>query len=195
MKTCVTGSLLIITLLGTILPSQAEEHASNVDAHIHGLSELMIVMEQRVLEIQLVSPAMNLTGFEHTAKTHEDIQTVENTVARLRQHSDLFVVSGSDCDHVSTAIDLAGLINDEQTLQPKEQKSHEHEHEHEDHSEITATYTYTCKDTTELSAITLDIFKFFPGIHKTHVTWVNQTHQGSKTLTPQEATITLGASW
>ena len=48
-----------------------EEHAS-LDAHEHGVASLNVALDGQTLEIQLQSPAMNLVGFEHEAKSEAD---------------------------------------------------------------------------------------------------------------------------
>src|SRR5690606_8718325 len=87
------------------------EKKSTLDAHVHGLSELTIAAERNFLEIQFISPAMNLVGFEHKAKTLKDIATVENVALTLHQHDMLFLLSGVDCKHTNTSIDLSNLID------------------------------------------------------------------------------------
>ena len=45
--------------------------------HIHGLAEATIALEGKVLEIGLQSPASNIVGFEHKARTKEQIDKVQ----------------------------------------------------------------------------------------------------------------------
>ncbi|ROR98681.1 uncharacterized protein DUF2796 [Sinobacterium caligoides] len=75
----------------------------------------------------------------------------------------------------------------------KDEHDHEHKHGHEhgNHSEITAHYRYSCDDMSSLSAITVGLFKPFPGIHKIHAVWVTKNQQGANHLTPQDNTIAI----
>ncbi len=67
MQILIRLQLLIICIAAysqLISKANAQENAVNLKAHVHGLSELTIVMEQKKLEIQLIAPAMDLVGFE-----------------------------------------------------------------------------------------------------------------------------------
>lgn len=189
---------LLIVLMGATQFIHAQSQAVSLDTHVHGLSELTMVMESETLEIQFTSPAINLVGFEHKANTKEDIAAVKILESQLRQHETLFIFSEGRCNHAKTSIVLAGLINsvDDEHAQPKKSSTHEHdEHEHEDHvqennhSEVTAQYHYRCENNAQLSSIRVAFFKTFPGIHKIQAMWVKQTRQGAITLTPDNAII------
>lgn len=174
---------------------EQQAHASSLAAHVHGLSELTIALEDPILEIQLTSPAMNLVGFEHKAGTKKDTATVKKTSSLLRQHDALFLLTGALCDHVKTSIDLAGLIAGDDHEHAYQKNSNQDEHDHEDHihndihRDIVANYKYRCKNIASLSSITVTLFESFPGIHKIHAMWVNQTQQGAATLTPNNHII------
>ncbi|GJL72645.1 MAG: hypothetical protein NMNS01_18440 [Nitrosomonas sp.] len=152
-------------------------------------------MEDRFLEIQLTSPAMNLVGFEHKASDPKDIAAIENATSLLREHDSQFLLSGGRCVHVKTSIDTSGLIEGDVHDHTHQTKSIEHNHEHEDHSqkdshsEIVANYQYRCENTASLPSMTVALFESFPDIHKIHVMWVKQTQQGAATLTPKNRII------
>ena len=58
-----------------------EEHGS-LGKHEHGVASLNVALDGQTLEIQLQSPAMNLVGFEHEAKSDAD----KAKVTAARQH-------------------------------------------------------------------------------------------------------------
>ena len=76
------------------------EHGS-LDAHEHGAAQLNVVLDGKVLELQLESPAMNLVGFEHAAKTDADKTKVAAARSQLEQPQALFGLAAGDCS-VST---------------------------------------------------------------------------------------------
>lgn len=184
-----------ITFTGIAQFTHAEEQAVSLEAHVHGLSELTIVMEGASLEIQLTSPAMNLLGFEHRASSAKDIATVKNAASLLGKHDAHFLLSEKSCDHVKTSIDLAELIESNDHEHAHEKKSNEHKHDHDDHdhnnhhSEIVANYKYHCENKSSLSVMTVALFDSFPGIHKIQTMWIKQTQQGATTLTPNNRII------
>ena len=64
-----------------------EEHAS-LDAHEHGVASLNVALDGQTLEIQLQSPAMNLVGFEHEAKSDADKAKVASEITKLAEDND-----------------------------------------------------------------------------------------------------------
>ena len=185
--------VLTIVFAFVAQPANSAEYAASLEAHVHGLSELNVAMEDEILEIQLTSPAMNLLGFEYKDSTREHLAAVASAELQLRKHEALFLFSDSHCEHVKTSIDVSGLIENDNHAYANQKNSVEHEHEHnseheghtqhDSHSEIIASYQYRCDNKSNLSAITVNLFRLFSSIHKIHVMWVKPTQQGAVTLT------------
>ena len=114
--------LAIFTVLVNV--AYAIQKGSNLDAHVHGLSELTIAMDDHVLDIQFASPAMNLLGFEYKATSDNDIAAVKKVESILLQYNELFSLSDAGCTHVNTTFDLSDHIDTE---------GHKQHHDHEDH--------------------------------------------------------------
>ena len=130
---------LIVTLIsmpvifsGLVNVAYAIQKGSNLDAHVHGLSELTIAMDDHVLDVQFASPAMNLLGFEYKATSEKDIATVKKVESILLQHDQLFSLSDAGCTHVNTAFDLSDHID---TEDHKQHQDHENHHGHEKHKD------------------------------------------------------------
>jgi hypothetical protein len=204
-KHIVSILFLVMALVGISNFTYAEKNGNSLEAHVHGLSELTIVMEGEIVEIQLTSPAMNLVGFEHKATSKKDIAAVENAASILLQHDTIFSFSGSDCKYLEATVDASTLIDqDDNGHDVHHHESHkdnhepnkdEHHHGHKDHdedqshSEMVANYKYSCKDILKLSSIKLSVFKFFSGIYKVHAMWVMPEKQGSASLTAKNSTV------
>ena len=206
---------IAVGLFVAIQSTYAEKSTESLDAHVHGLSELTIAMDAKTIELQLISPAMNLVGFEHKASSKQDIAAVKQAELLLEQQDSLFLIAGGDCEHLSTSIDSDGLLKaGAHEDQEKHDDHHDHEkhddhddHEkhddhgkHDDHSEhdkgethseMVASYSFTCKDTSKLSSIKVALFAFFPGIHKVNTLWVTPSKQGSSMLSAKNSTINL----
>jgi len=215
---------LILSILSTVVAlftgiqfAYAEKSAESLDAHVHGLSELTIAMDATSIELQLISPAMNLVGFEHKASSKQDIAAVKQAELILGQHNSQFLIAGGDCEHLSTSIDSDDLLesdnhHDDHDDHDKHNDHDDHEkhddhdkhNDHDDHekyddhsehdqgethSEMVASFSYTCKDTSKLSSLTLGLFASFSGIHKINTLWVTPSKQGSNMLSAKNATI------
>jgi len=186
---------IAVGLFIAIQSTYAEKSVESLDAHVHGLSELTIAMDTKTIELQLISPAMNLVGFEHKASSKQDIAAVKQAELLLEQQDSLFLIAGGDCEHLSTSIDSDDLLeSDNHHDDHDDHGKHDDHSEHdqgETHSEMVASYSYTCKDTSNLSSIKVALFTSFPGIHKINTLWVTPSKQGSSMLSAKNSTINL----
>ena len=126
-------NVFFITLLAVFPFANAEQASKSLEAHVHGLSELTVAMDAKSLEIQLVSPAMNLVGFEHKASSKKDIEAVNQAESLLRQYDSLFSIAGADCKHLSTSIDSDDLLVVEN--HHDDHDDHDDHDKHEDHDD------------------------------------------------------------
>jgi hypothetical protein len=199
---------IAVTLFTGIQSAYAEKSAESLDAHVHGLSELTIAMDAKTIELQLISPAMNLVGFEYKASSKQDIAAVKQAELLLEQKDSLFLIAGGGCQHLSTSIDSGDLLesdnhhdghddHDKHNDHDDHEKHDDHgkhddhsEHDQGDtHSEMVASYSYSCKDTSKLSSIKVALFASFPGVHKINTLWVTPSKQGSNSLSAKNSTI------
>lgn len=161
-----------------------EEHGS-LDAHEHGAAQLNVALEGKVLELQLESPAMNLVGFEHAAKSDADKAKVAAARSRLAEPLALFGLTTGDCNVAMQEL--------ESPLFAKTADSHEHEHEkpHDsEHSDIHALYTLDCQKPEALQQLDLrELFKRFPATTKIQVQLVGPSGQQGSELTPAQPTL------
>ena len=192
---------LVVVLMGVAPSIYAEKNETNLDAHVHGLSELKIASEGEDLNIQLTSPAMNMVGFEYKAVSKKDIEAIKNAESILNQPEVLFLFSDNGCKPINIGVDISGLIDEDEHWQHDNKQNHHKDHDdhkdhendkhqdhhkydkHEGHSEIVANYSYRCKDIAKLSSIQVSLFEAFSGIHKIHTMWLTPSKQGSVTLT------------
>ena len=126
----------LIGMLGMLVSTtsivNAEELSSNLDAHVHGLSELTIAMDDKELEIQFVSPAMNIVGFEYQATTQKDIATVQQAAKALNDHQRHFAFPDNECRHIETDVNVSALLagNDHNDQHHKSHSDHSDHHGH-----------------------------------------------------------------
>lgn len=185
----------IIALIFAFLPvfswADADEHRHQ-EAHVHGLAELTMAQDGNTLELELESPAVNIVGFEHKASTPEQIHTVERAKAVLESPQTLLVFSGTSCELKQAVVDVSALMgSDEDGHAHHDNESEKHDEHHHEHSEITAHYRFECRQGSQLTSLSVEFFKHFPGIEKLHVMWVTDTQQGAAELTAQSRNIRL----
>jgi len=117
-------SLILVLVLSLSLAQ--ESGFVQEDAHEHGAALLNVVLDGETLSMELVSPAVNLVGFEYEPSTDEEVQAVEDTLAQLEDATTLFTpAEAAGCE--LTSAETEHLITDEE--------GHEEEHGDEEHGE------------------------------------------------------------
>ncbi|MGH8434130.1 MAG: DUF2796 domain-containing protein [Pseudomonas sp.] len=172
-----------------------EEHAS-LDAHEHGVGRLNAALDGKTLELELESPAMNLLGFEHAAKSAADQATVAAVRAELEQPLTLFSLpAAAGCTVAKQELEspLFGDKPDAEQDHDKHSTDEAAEHEHEpQHSEIHAHYRLTCIEPAELKTLDLrELFKRFPSTHKIQVQLIGPQGQQGVEATADNATLSF----
>ena len=161
-----------------------EEHAS-LDAHEHGVASLNVALDGQTLEIQLQSPAMNLVGFEHEAKSGADKAKVAAARQHLEQPQALFALP----------IEAKCALQDSELDSPLFGGHAHEEHEHADehgHSDIDASYRFACANAEALQTLELgSFFGTFPGTEKLEVQLIGPSGQQGAELTPSNSRLSF----
>ena len=189
---------LLLALPFALLPlvaAQAHEHGHDHDhehshdslgAHEHGVASLNAALDGNLLELQLESPAMNLVGFEHAAKSDADKAKVAAAKRELEQPITLFALNSGDCK--ATEVEL------ESPLFGDADADHDHDHHaHEgEHSDIHAHYRFECAKANELKQLDLaELFKRFPATEKIQVQLIGPNGQQGVELTPAQPRLSF----
>ena len=64
--------------------------AAQQSAHVHGTAAINLAIEGEELEIEFVSPAGNIVGFEHEAVTPGERQAIRDAIEQLKEGHALF---------------------------------------------------------------------------------------------------------
>lgn len=175
-------------LLSASLATYAAEHEHHEQrqhgAHEHGTTLLNMAVEDSQLHIEIESPAMNIVGFEHAPKNHEQEHAIAHATAALKDASTLFIMSPAARCALSEAHVNSPLLAEEQHGH-YEHAGKEHADEHKDtHSEFHASYIFLCKNITALKEVDLQIFKTFSRTDEIRAQIITGKGQMATELTP-----------
>jgi len=172
--------------------SRGTDTGRRQEAHVHGIAELLVVLEGEQLDIELHSPAMNLLGFEHRARTPKQQALVQNAKNTLADTNNLFTLGSAQCQLVDLDVDVSRMLDEgvHHDTDHHDDESHHEEHDanHRDrqeehgHSDIEARYRYRCEQPSTLDSLTTSIPVAFPGIESLQVQWIINGRQGAATL-------------
>jgi len=169
------------------------EEAASLGAHEHGAARLNAALDGKRLELEFISPAMNLVGFEHAPATPADEAKIAEARSQLEQPAALFgLPKAADCVVSEQQLHGELLGSAHAGYQRRDQDDdhrHEHSHaaadEHDGHSDIEASYQFDCSDPEALQALDLKrLFERFPGTEKIQVQLIGPNGQQGAELTP-----------
>ena len=165
--------LSIVASLWVLTCAAAAQHS----AHVHGTAALNLAIEGEKLEIEFVSPAGNIVGFEHEAVTPGERRAIRDAIEQLKEGNALF-----DLPHAaSCSLHVADVEHGHQEEEdPTDGPGHGAEHDDHDehghaeekgdgtHSEFHAHYHYEC-DGSAITAIGVRLFEHWPSIKEIRV--------------------------
>lgn len=112
-------------------PLMAEE-TREMDAHVHGVSKLELALEGDVLAMNMLSPGMDIVGFEYEASTDADKDAVEAAIrAMLIPENIVTLPDAAECRLTEV---LAHLHSGDHDHAEKDDHDHAEEGDH-DHAE------------------------------------------------------------
>ena len=187
-------------LLGlTAMPLQKSVIAQELGSHVHGLTELNLVITNQNVQIEFISPAINLLGFERASNSPEENKLFNEVLEDLQAAEWLLGDQLRDCQ-MSTPVFEAPEFGSHEMSEGHEDHEHEHEdheHEHEDyghgandHADFRVQYLFDCRSAPP-SNFTVTAFDRFVGIEEISVRWIFGRQQGVSNLTPSNATLSF----
>ncbi len=181
--------LLLISLLAGSTQLYAAEHEHEEhEAHVHGEAQLLVALEGNTLEIEFLSPAMNIVGFEHQPANEAQSQAIESAIDNLKQPGLLFSFpSVAKCDSVSVKVESPFAEHGEHGHEHS--KDAFHDQKEETHSDFTGRYNFHCAGMSQLGSIAIKIFKHFPGTKAIEVQSISKQGQQRIELTPVQDTL------
>ncbi|MBU2332510.1 MAG: DUF2796 domain-containing protein [Gammaproteobacteria bacterium] len=174
------------------------EGATSLGAHEHGAARLNAALDGNQLELELISPAMNLLGFEHAAASAADEAKIASVRSQLEQPLALFglpATAGCSVSEQQFAGELLGSAHAGYQRGDDHEHKQEDKHDHDDHeagghSDIEAHYQLDCSNPEALRALDLTrLFESFPGTEKIQVQLIGPSGQQGTELTPARAQL------
>ena len=152
-----------------------EIHAS----HVHGEVVFNMVLEGERLDVEMISPAMNITGFEHAPSTEQDRKALAEAIEKLGVAGNLLTLpAAAGCEPGDSTVE---------TPLTREHADHDHKHsgEHEeDHAEFHVTHAFRCEKPAAIDSVSLTLLSHFPGVEKVRLQWIHGQRQGAAVVEP-----------
>lgn len=185
------GQCLAAAFLGILswsVVADDTEHREH-DAHVHGTASLNIAIDSGHIDAELVTPAMNIVGFEHAPRDDAERQAVASAAVMLEDGAALLVPSAAAGCRLDSSQAASSLID---TAHEPETTHDAHEHDHDDvHSEFHVHYRFHCDEPAAIETIQVNLFEAFPGMETIEVQALTADRQVGGMLTPEDNVIEL----
>ena len=181
-------------------------------AHEHGVSKMEIAVDGSAVEINLLSPGMDIVGFEYEPSTAADKDAVEAAIRVLvMPETVVSLPDAAGCRLGEVVAHLHAGDHDHDEGEDHAQDDHEHEdhadggdhdhdgeehdHDGEDHdhmhSEFHAHYAFTCEHPEKLTTLSFPFFAQFPNAQEIEAQYVTDAGAGSAEIPRDAAKLTL----
>ncbi|MGI3169935.1 zinc uptake protein ZrgA [Pseudooceanicola sp. C21-150M6] len=210
--------LLALAATSLAAPALAQE-TREMEAHVHGVSKAEIAVEHGKVEINILSPGMDIVGFEYEATSEADKDAVETAIRALlipenvvtlpaaagcRLAEVLAHLHGGDHDHDDADAHMDGDHDHEEHAGEGHDHDHDHDedhaeddHDHEghaddaQHSEFHVSYAFACEDEDALTTIAFPFFDQFENAQEIEAQYVTETGAGQAEITRAAPELTL----
>lgn len=170
-----------LAAMTTIFAGPVALAADNPGAHEHGQAQLQLVLSNNQIELMFTSPAYNLAGFEHQARTSQEKQRLADVHDWLKT-TPLITRASGGCTITAAQVRLGG-------------EPHDH-HNHGDHSsshrDFEVTQQLNCEADADDGIFRSGLPARFPELEVLTVEWVGPSGQGSARVTSAAPTFRLG---
>lgn len=179
---------LTCTFLLILIAGNSTTIAQSAVSHVHGNAELNVVLMEQQLQVEFVSPAINLLGFERPPITDDESATMNNTIKQL-QHGGWLI------EGVPSACQLSTEEFEAPFYEKRESNKHDHEHESspheaEAHRNFRVRYVYDC-DASLKKQLRILAFDHYSGIETLTVQWIANQMQGYTQLSRDNPVLYL----
>lgn len=182
-------TLFALAAASLAAPALAQDTRA-LDAHVHGVTTAEIAVEHGRVEINLLSPGMDIVGFEYEASTAADKEAVAAAIRQfLAPESIVTLPEAAGCRLTEV---LAHLHSGDHEGEHGEEDhgdhaDHDDGHGHDDHddhgegaehSAFHVTYGFACEDEGTLTTIGFPFFDRFANAQEIEVQYVTETGAG-----------------
>ncbi len=165
-------------------------------AHQHGVAELNLVREGQAVQIEFLSPGVNLLGFERMPATSKEWILLATVAEDLEAGAWLLGEQLNSCDMRIDAMEIPSFI-----VGTDDHAGHDHGDAHGghvdhdeasqiDHLDFRVQYTFKCADSLP-SQLEITAFTNFPGIERIKVQWFITGRPGYSELTVNAPVLSL----
>lgn len=180
---------LALSALFTLAAAPAMS-ADNPGAHEHGHAVLQMAVENNHIDLILTSPAFNLAGFEHEARTDEEKARLTE-IQRWLETTALVNTGSAGCRVTAAAVALGGDMEEDHDDHHDDHGHEEEKHGEPTHREYEVSQQLMCESVGASQTFTSALMDRFQNLEELTVEWVTPSGQGSARLSASSRKFTI----
>jgi hypothetical protein len=188
---CNRFSCFSLILAAGIAALCASTPAGAHEAHVHGVGNLDVALDNNTLTLHLATPLINLLGFEHAANSAPDREATRKMGLQLHAANSIFAITpAAQCKQVSVTLVSAVLepaLLGETPLAAKDTQTAADKHD--GHANLDGDFVFNCAHPEQIKAIDVRLFDLYPGFHQINVQAVTLKGQSAATLNASATSI------
>ena len=158
-------------------------------SHVHGEVVLNVVLEGDRLDIEMISPAMNITGFEHAPATEQERKALAAAIGKLGDAGNLLALpETAGCEPGASTVETSLM---EEHAGHDHEPAAEQEHKEGEHAEFHVTHAFQCDKPGAIDSLTLTLFSHFPGVERVRLKWIHGQRQGAAVVEPGNPAVSF----
>ena len=152
--------------------------AAHTGVHEHGVADVKLVQDGRLLLVEFEGALDNLVGFEHPPRDESQQQALIQADLHLRQTDGLFILpENAGCKSSDVYVELP-------FVDPEMDASR-------DHADFHVSYQFDCTQPEALAQIEFVLFDRFPRIQRLRVVTAISDGQSAATLNPSRRILSF----
>ncbi|MFN2360134.1 MAG: DUF2796 domain-containing protein [Marinobacter sp.] len=158
----------------------------NPGTHEHGHAVLQLAVEDNRIDLMLTSPAYNLAGFEHEARTDEQEVRLEE-IRQWLESTALVNTETQGCRVTAASVQLGEEMEDHHD----DHHGHEDDHGEATHREYDVSQQLECEVIGASQELRSALMDRFQDLEELTIEWVTPSGQGSARLTPSNRAFSI----
>jgi hypothetical protein len=160
-------------------------------AHTHGVSQLNLAVEGKDVEIELVSPASDIVGFEHAPETAPDKAAVTKATDLLGKGAAVFLFPADARCSLKEAAVRSTLEAAREPQRDDRAHGKKEDHGRETHAEFHVRYHFQCENPAALTHVDVKLFAHFAAMRELEVQALTGKGQSAQELTSESPRLKL----
>ena len=182
---------LAVAATALAVPAIAQD-TREMDAHVHGVSTVEIAVEHGKVEIKIISPGMDIVGFEYEASSAEDKDAVESAIRTMLSPENIVLLpEAAECRLTEVLVQLHGGDLDHDDADAHTDDDHDEPAEAGRHSAFHVSYAFACEHELELTTITFPFFDQFESAQEIEAQYLTEAGSGQAEVGRSAPELTL----